>query len=76
MIDSKLLAFTILLLIAGISQIAASSIGIQCMNKNTSYKDDHPNNSSFLISQLVTAILITIVAIGGIYLAVTGVDIK
>jgi cell division protein FtsW (lipid II flippase) len=76
MIDSKLLAFTILLLIAGISQIAASSIGIQCMNKNSGYKDDHPNNSSFLISQLVTAILITIVAIGGIYLAVTGVDIK
>lgn len=78
MIDGKLLAFTLLLLIAGVSHIATTSIGIQCANENSGYKEKHPSNSSFLISQLVTAILITILAIVGIYLAVTdkGVQIK
>jgi cell division protein FtsW (lipid II flippase) len=78
MIDGKLLAFTILLLLAGVFHIATTSIGIQCSNANPSYKEEHPSNSSFLISQLVCAILITILAIVGIYLAVTdkGVEIK
>ena len=78
MIDGKLLAFTLLLLLAGAFHIATTSIGIQCANENPGYKEQHPSNSSFLISQLVSAILITILAVVGIYLAVTdkGVDIK
>lgn len=69
--DSKLLSFTIILLLAGVFHIATTSIGIQCSNQNPGYKEKHPSNAGFLISQLVCGILITILAIVGIYLAAT-----
>jgi|LakMenEpi03Aug12_release.lakeMendotaPanAssembly.Ray.scaffolds.fasta_scaffold1067106_1 hypothetical protein len=69
--DTKLLSFTMLLLIAGIFHIATTSIGIQCSNEAPGYKDKYPNNPGFLISQLVCGILMTILAILGVYLAVT-----
>lgn len=69
--DSKLLGFTIILLLAGVFHIATTSIGIQCANENPGYKEKHPSNGGFLISQLVCGILITILAIVGVYLAAT-----
>lgn len=69
--DTRFLSFTILLLLAGIFHIATTSIGIQCANESPEYKDKNPSTASFLISQLVCAILITIMAIIGIYLVFT-----
>lgn len=69
--DGKLVGFAVLLVLAGVCYIATTSIGIQCSNENPGYKESHPTNSSFLISHLVTAILITIMGCVGIYLGVT-----
>jgi hypothetical protein len=69
--DSRFLSFTILLLLAGSFHIATTSIGIQCSNDSPGYKEKNPSHSGFLISQLVCGILITIIAIIGIYLAFT-----
>ena len=69
--DSKLLGFAIILLLAGIFHIATTSIGLQCANETPGYKEKHPSNGGFLISQLVCAILVTLLAIVGIYLAAT-----
>lgn len=69
--DSKLLSFAIILLLAGVFHVATTSIGIQCSNEYPKYKDDHPNNGGFLISQLVSAIFVTLIASIGVYLAVS-----
>lgn len=65
----ELLVYAIILLLAAIFSIATSSIGIQCGNENTGYKEAHPSNAGFLISNLVSAILVAIIAMIGIYLA-------
>jgi hypothetical protein len=67
--DGQLFAFTILLFLAGIFYIASTAIGIQCMNANEKYKIEQTSNSGFLISQLVSAILVTILAMLGMYLS-------
>lgn len=69
--EGKLVGFSILLVFAGACYIATTSIGIQCSNENPGYKEAHPTNSSFLISHLVTAILITILGCVGVYLGFT-----
>lgn len=69
--DGRFLSFTILLLLAGIFHIATTSIGIQCSNESPAYKEKNPSHGGFLISQLVSAILITILAMIGMYLAFT-----
>jgi hypothetical protein len=69
--DTRFLSFTILLLLAGIFHISTTSIGIQCSNEAPGYKEKNPSHGSFLISQLVCGILITILAIVGMYLAFT-----
>jgi uncharacterized membrane protein len=69
--DTRFLSFTILLLLAGVFHIATTSIGIQCSNEAPGYKEKHPSNGGFLISQLVSGILVTILAIVGMYLAFT-----
>ena len=69
--DTRFLSFTILLLLAGIFHISTTSIGIQCSNDSPGYKEKNPSQGSYLISQLVCGILITILAIVGMYLAFT-----
>jgi hypothetical protein len=69
--DIKLVGFAVLLVIAGACYIATTSVGIQCSNENPGYKEKHPTNSSFLISHLVSAVLVTILGVVGIYLGVT-----
>lgn len=70
--DTTFIKFSILLLLAGIFYTATTSIGIQCSNDSPEYKQQSPNNVRFLISQLVCAILITIMGLVGIYLGSTG----
>lgn len=65
------LSFAILLLLVGICYIASTSIGIQCANANESYKKENTNNFNFLISQLVSGILVTLISFYFIYLAFT-----
>jgi hypothetical protein len=72
--ESKLVAFAVILLIAGVFHIATTSIAIQCGNENPGYKEAHPSNSNFLISQIVCGILVVILASIGIYLGATGID--
>lgn len=67
--NGQLLSFTFLLLLAGVFYIASTSIGIQCMNANPQYRDQSTSNSGFLISQLVSAILVTLLALYGMYLS-------
>lgn len=68
----ELLGYAIVLLLAGIFSIATTSIGIQCANANSAYKEEHSSNQTFLIVNLVSAILVVIIALVGIYLAATG----
>ena len=72
--ETKLVAFTVILLIAGVFHTATTSIAIQCANENPGYKENHPSNSGYLISQIVCGILIIILASIGIYLGVTGIE--
>lgn len=69
--DITLLGYAIVLLLAGIFSIATSSIGIECSNECDKYKDEKKSNFNFLIVNLVSAILVTISACLGIYLAIT-----
>lgn len=66
--NNKLAAFACLLLLAGVCYIATASIGIQCKNDNP---NDESSGKGFLISQLVSAILITLISFVGLYMAVT-----
>ena len=69
--NGELLGYAIVLLLDGIFSIATTSIGIQCSNDNPKYKEEHQSNQTFLIVNLVSAILVTIIAIVGVYLAAT-----
>jgi hypothetical protein len=68
--DTQLLTFAIILLLVCSCHIATTTIGIQCNNANQQYKEQNGSYFTFLISQLVTAILVTILAMVGIYFAV------
>jgi ABC-type antimicrobial peptide transport system permease subunit len=67
MADYKLLFAGIGLLIGGIMSLATSAIGTQCYNDNKEYGDSKVSNKSFLIYNLIVAILIVLCAIITIY---------
>lgn len=69
--NSQLLAYTVILLLAGIFSIATTSIGVQCSNSCETYKTEHPSNQTFLIVNLVSAILVTLIAFFGVYVSIT-----
>ena len=64
----KLLLYSIVLLLIGVFSTETSSIGIQCAN-DTTYHTDKPKNKTFLIVNLVSAILGIVLAFVGIALA-------
>lgn len=66
---AKLLSYSIVLLIIGVSSTATSSIGINCAN-STTYGVDKRSNKNFLIVNLVSAILAIIIAFIGIAMAI------
>jgi cytochrome b len=67
MADTKLLFAGIGLLIGGIMSLATSAIGTQCYNDNEEYGKSKGSNYSFLVFNLVTAILIVLSAGVAIY---------
>jgi uncharacterized membrane protein YwzB len=67
--NGQVLAFAIVLLLTGIFSIATTSIGIQCSNECDAYKKKNESNQTFLIVNLVSAILVTLIACYGIYSA-------
>ena len=69
----ELFSYAFILLIAGIFSIATSSIGLQCSASCNDYKSAHSSNYTFLTVNLVSAILVALIAIVGIYLAATQV---
>lgn len=67
--EGKLLSYAILLLLVASCHIATSSIGLQCYNEKKT--DEKSSNYNFLVSQLVTGIVVCLIAIYGLYLAYT-----
>jgi len=67
--NGKMLVAALALLLGGIFSIATSSIAIECYNENTSFKDSKTENYTFLMVNLVSAILLVLMAFGSMYLA-------
>lgn len=67
--DLKAFFFAVLLLAVAISNVATSSIGMDCANKSKTYKKENENNYTWLMSQLGCALCVAIIALIGIYLA-------
>lgn len=67
--NSKLLSVAVALLVNGIFAIATASIGIECYDKQPEdFKKEKKTNYHFMIVTLVSAILMTIVALYSSYL--------
>jgi uncharacterized membrane protein YidH (DUF202 family) len=66
--NQQLLAFGVFLLVVGVVSIASSSIGINCYNNCKDQKEANKNNFNFLVLNLVLAILLTLGAVGFLYL--------
>lgn len=71
--NSKIVATAFALLIGGIFSIATSSIAIECYNKpgNEGFKDEKKNNFNFVVINLVSAILLTLVGLFCVYAGFT-----
>ncbi len=69
--NGSLLGFTIILLLAGVFQIATVAVGIQCYHENTIYKTNNQNNYNFLLSQVIASVLVLVLSFVGIYIAFT-----
>jgi hypothetical protein len=67
MADNKLLFAGIGLLVGGLLSLATSAIGTQCYNDNEEYNQSKGSNKSFLVFNLVIAILIVMSAVASIY---------
>ena len=67
--NTTLLFTAIALLILGIFSIAASSIGTECYNKHESYKTEKKSNFDFLVVNLVSAIVMVLLAFVSIYMS-------
>lgn len=67
------LIIALAMLIGGVFSIATSSIATQCYNENTGVysSKNSVSNFNFIIVNLVSAILVVLSAIAGIYFAVT-----
>lgn len=68
--DGKLLTYIFILLIAGILSVATSAIGVKCSNACTTFKENNQNNFRFLIVNLVSAIVVIIIALIGTYFTI------
>lgn len=69
----KIVATAVSLLVAAIFMIATSSIGTECynMDQNKTLKTEKKDSFNFLVINLVSAIVLLLLAIGSIYLGVT-----
>ena len=68
--NTQMFGTAISLLLVGILSIAASSIALECYNKNESMKNEKKDNYNFLIVNLVVAIIMVLVSFASMYLAV------
>lgn len=68
--NTLLLSTAIALLILGVFSIASSSMGVECYNKNESFKTEKQSNFNFLIVNLTSAIVMVIVSFVSIYMSV------
>lgn len=70
--DLKNLFIAIFVLIGGVFSIATSALATQCYNsegKGTDLKSGSPNSFNFIIVNMVSAILVILSAMAGIYFA-------
>lgn len=60
--------YNILLLLVGSLYIASTTIGYQCNNECTEFSKNNPNNSGFLLTQLILGCVTVIGALISIYM--------
>jgi|UniRef100_A0A6C0DVS6 hypothetical protein len=65
--DNKLLFAGIGLLVGGLLSLSASAIGTQCYNENEEYGKSKGSNKSFLLFNLIVAIITVVFAVAAIY---------
>lgn len=65
--DNKLLFAGIGLLVGGLLSLSTSAIGTQCYNDNEEYSKAKGSNKSFLIFNLIVAIITVLSAVAAIY---------
>lgn len=69
--NTNLLLVTLSVIVAAIFAIATSSIATECYDKNEKFKADHKDNYIFVIVNLVSNILMLLVAFYSLYLSFT-----
>ena len=65
--DNKLLFAGIGLLVGGLLSLSTSAIGAQCYNDNEEYGKSKGSNKSFIIFNLIVAIITVLSAVAAIY---------
>lgn len=70
--NTKMFMTALALLIVGALSIATSSMAIDCYNADEKYKADKQTNFNFIIFNLVSAIIMTLIGFSSIYLAIKG----
>jgi hypothetical protein len=70
--NGKMIVAALALLLGGIFSTATSAIAIECYNQNTKFKESKNENFTFLIVNLVSAILLILVSFASMYLAAQG----
>lgn len=69
--NPNVLILAFFLLLAAVFGIAGNSIGIECYNKNESFKKDKSRNFDFLIANLVSNIVLILSASISMYIGIT-----
>jgi uncharacterized BrkB/YihY/UPF0761 family membrane protein len=67
--NGKMLVAALALLLGGVFSTTTSAIAIECYNQNSSFKESKNENFTFLIVNLVSAILLILVAFACMYFA-------
>lgn len=70
--NTNLLGMAISGVVAAIFAIATSSIATECYDKNETFKESKKDNYNYIIVNLVSNILMLLVAIFSIYLSFKG----
>jgi ABC-type molybdate transport system permease subunit len=65
------LLFGIAILIAGVFSIATSSIAIECYNKNEGLKNEKQANFTYLVINLISAIVMVLAGFASMFFGVT-----
>lgn len=60
----KVITIGFVICLIGVFSISSCSIGMQCMNKNGSYKATHKSSYNFMVFSLITSLILLLMGIG------------